>query len=314
MRAGPDIVGIGYSALDYLAAVPRLPEENTKLELGEIVIQGGGPAATATVTAARLGFSAAFIGKVSDDDFGRRMLEELGKEDVDISSVVVEPGYRSQFAFILVDEKTAARTILWNRGTLPAMTAEDVDEGLIASCGGLLLDSMEPRAGAAAAKLAKERGIPVVIDAGTLREGIGEILPYCSHIVASELFAGQISGGRGVGAALEKIDGFGPRASVVTLGERGCVALESGRVMEIEGFDVDAVDTTGAGDVFHGAFIFGVMQGWDIRRICVFSNAVAALKCMKMGGRAGIPDLGQALRFLSRRMEGLDFPVSRRSG
>ena len=302
-----DVVGVGYTALDYLAVVPHLPDENRKLEIGEFLIQGGGPTATALVTASRLGLGAAFIGKIGDDDFGRSMIAELGEEGVDVSRVVVERGGRSQFAFIMVDGSTAARTILWTRGSLGPFTADDVDCALVERARALLIDSLEPGAALAAARAAVEAGVPVVIDAGTLREGVRELLPLCDYIVASELFAEQISDGGDHIAALERMMEYHPEAAVVTLGERGCVALTGEGMLELPGFDVEAVDTTGAGDVFHGAFVFGVLEGWDIERICVFSNAVAALKCRRLGGRAGIPDLAEAMSFLGSEAPDTDF-------
>jgi len=302
-----DVVGVGYTALDYLAVVPRFPEENRKLEIEEFVVQGGGPTATAVVTAHRLGLDAAFIGKIGDDDFGGRMLAELEGEGIDVSRVVIERGGRSQYAFIMVDRSTAARTILWTRGSLRPFEGDEVDCSLVAAARGLLIDSLEPFAAFAAARAAREAGIPVVIDAGTLRDGVRELLPLCDYIVASELFAEQISDGGSYEKALERIIGHGPRAAVVTLGERGCVALTRSGLVEVPGFEVDAVDTTGAGDVFHGAFMFGLLQGWDIERICLFSNAAAALKCRRLGGRVGIPDLTETLNFLGKAVPGKEF-------
>ena len=235
------------------------------------------------------------------------MLDELEEEGVDVSRVVVEEGGRSQYAFIMVDRSTASRTILWTRGSLEPFTAEDVDCGLVEGARGLLIDSLEPPAALAAARRAREAGIPVVIDAGTLRDGVRELLPLSDYIVASELFAEQISEGGDHLEALEVIMDYGPEAAVVTLGERGCAALTGSGLLEVPGFEVDAVDTTGAGDVFHGAFIFGVLEGWDIERICIFSNAVAALKCRRLGGRAGIPDLQEALNFLGKIFPGKTF-------
>ncbi len=301
-----DVVGVGYTALDYLCIVPHLPEENHKLEMSGFTIQGGGPTATAVVTARRLGLDSAFMGKVGDDEFGRKMIDELRREEIDISGVVVESGGSSQFAFILVDEESAARTILWTRGSLSAFGADEVDTGKVERARGLLIDSLEPAAAVAAARAARGASIPVVMDAGTLREGVEELLPLCDYIVASETFSRQISG-RGHEDALERLESYGPRAAVITLGESGCLAMSEGAVIESRGFEVDAVDTTGAGDVFHGAFMFGVLKGWDIERICVFSNAVAALKCRRLGGRAGIPDLDEALSFLARRAPQIDF-------
>jgi ribokinase len=301
-----DVVGVGYTALDYLGIVPHLPEEDHKLEMSGFAVQGGGPTATALVTVRRLGLDSSFLGKVGDDDFGKKMIDELRREGVDLSGVVVEKGGRSQFAFILVDERTAARTILWTRGSLSAFEAEEVDTGIVERARGLLIDSLEPGAALAAARAAKTASIPVVIDAGTLRDGVEELLPLCDYIVASENFSKQISG-RGHFEALDRLLSYGAEAVVITLGESGCLARTREGLIESPGFKVDAVDTTGAGDVFHGAFIFGVLRGWDIEKICVFSNGVAALKCRRLGGRAGIPDLGEALSFLARRAPHIDF-------
>lgn len=302
-----DVVGVGYTALDYLAVVPRFPEENRKLEIEEFLVQGGGPTATAVVTVRRLGLDAAFIGKMGDDDFGKRMLEGLQEEGIDVSRAIIERGGRSQYAFIMVDRSTAARTILWTRGNLKPFEGEEVDCSLVAGARGLLIDSLEPSAALAAARTARGAGIPVVIDAGTLRDGVRELLPLCDYIVASELFAEQISDGGSYEKALERIIGYGSRAAVVTLGEKGCVALAGSHLVAVPGFEVEAVDTTGAGDVFHGAFMFGVLKGWDIERICLFSNAVAALKCRRFGGRAGIPDLTETLNFLGKAVPGKKF-------
>jgi sulfofructose kinase len=302
-----DVVGVGYTALDYLGIIPHFPREDCKLEIGDFTIQGGGPTATAVVTVRRLGLPAAFIGKVGDDVFGRRMIEELEREDVDVKRVVVERGGRSQFAFIMVDRRTAARTILWTRGRLSTFTGDEVDCGLIERARGLLIDSLEPAAALAAAEAAKRASVPVVIDAGTVRGGVMELLSLCDYIVASELFADQIAEGGGFEKALERMLSFGAKAAVVTRGSAGCAALTPSGFIEIPGFEIEAVDTTGAGDVFHGAFMFGVLEGWDIERICLFSNAVAALKCRRLGGRAGIPGLDEALNFLSSRIPGAGF-------
>ncbi len=308
-KKGCKAVGFGYSALDYLGVIQRFPRENMKLELKEFKIQGGGPAATAIVTAARLGLKASFIGIVGDDSFGRKMLDELKKESVDVSSVIIEQGGESHFAFIMVDETTGARTILWTRGSLPFIKKEQVDREKISSADILLIDSLEPQAAARAAEIARENRVPVVIDAGTVREGVEELLPLCDYIIASEVFAAQISNNGSIEKALDIIHSYGPEASVITLGERGCAALNNDGLIKIDGFRVNVVDTTGAGDVFHGAFLFAVLQEWDLYRICLFSNAVSALKCRKLGGRAGIPDIAETLEYLSAAEPGLEFEI-----
>ena len=302
-----DAVGLGHTALDYLGVVPHFPVENTKLELQEILVQGGGPAATAIVTARRLGLSASYIGKLGDDSPGKRMLSELGMEGVDCSSVIVEAGAHSQFAFIMVDAASGARTILWTRGTVSPIESSEVDLDLVAAARVLLVDSLEQVAALAAARAARDAGVPVIIDAGTLRDGVAELLPLCDFIVASEVFARQISDGGNVERALRTIFAGGPAAAVVTLGERGCAALSGDGMIEVPGFPVRAIDTTGAGDVFHGAFLFTVLQGWDLNRMCLFSNAVAAMKCRRPGGRAGIPSYAETIAFLKQHSPAVEF-------
>jgi sulfofructose kinase len=309
MRKRFDVVGVGYTALDHLGIVPHLPVENTKLEVRDFTIQGGGPTATAMVALRKLGLKAAYIGKVGDDDFGARMLDELRREDVDVSAVVVERGTTSQYAFIMVDERTAARTILWTRGSVSRLGAGEVDLDLVRSARGLFIDDLEPEAALAAAREARGARIPVLIDAGSLRPGVRELLPLSDYIIASERFAAQISESADLRTALRALDSFGPKASIVTLGERGCVYLSGKDVVEVPGFAVKAVDTTGAGDVFHGAYLFAVLSGWDTPRSSIFANAVAALKCRGLGGRAALPTLAETLDFIARERPGLDFPL-----
>ncbi len=302
-----DAVAVGYSAIDFLGVVPHYPVENLKLELEEFEIQGGGPAATAMATVSRLGLRAAYMGVMGDDIFGVRALRELTSENVDTSSVVIKKGGKSQFAFIMVNKKTGKRTILWSRGDLPNMKGEWINPKMISSSKALLIDTLEPVAALRAARIARESGVPVLIDAGTLRDGVEELLPLCDYIVASEVFASQISDSESADRALDILFSYGPREAVVTLGERGCAAVDRDGSLRFEGFEVESVDTTGAGDVFHGAYLYAVLQGWDITRKCVFSNAVAALKCGKLGGRAGIPNIGEVHKFLRRRRRELHF-------
>ncbi|MBN1886203.1 MAG: sugar kinase [Candidatus Krumholzibacteriota bacterium] len=297
---GP-VVCLGHVAIDYLGIVPHLPAKNTKLELERLIVQGGGPAATAAVTLARLGRRVCFVGTVGGDDAGRRTLDELRAESVDVSLVERQPGASSQFAFIMVDRVSADRTILWSRGTLRPLDPRAVDPERVKTARGLLVDSLEPAAALVAVRIAREAGVPVVIDAGTLREGVQALLPFCDHIVASEVFAGQIAPGGTIDDALEAIAAFRPRSAVVTLGERGCATLAEGERFDTPGFAVEAVDTTGAGDVFHGAWLHAVLEGWEARRAAVFSNAVAAMACRELGGRTAIPDAAEAETFIRER-------------
>lgn len=294
-----DVVGVGYSCLDFLATVPGMPELDTKMGIRSLAVRGGGPTATALVTLERLGIRTALISTVGDDIPGRMAMEELEREGVDTTGVLVQEGASSQCAFILVDEHTGKRTVLWTRGSLGPLPAGDLDSGLILSAKFVLIDDLEPEAQEAAASLAKKAGIPIVMDAGTFRDGVEKLVPLATHLVASERFPRAFTGIEDRNKAAGALLSMGPEVVAVTLGDRGCFAIDKGgRQIEQPGFKVNTVDTTGAGDVFHGAYIRGLIEGWDLSRVIEFACAVAALKCTKPGGRDGIPSMARAMTFL----------------
>ena len=294
-----DVTGVGYSCMDFLATVPGMPEINTKMEIESLRIQGGGPTATAMVTLARLGARSALVVKVGDDLPGRLALAELEREGLDTSGVVIQTGASSQCAFIMVDGPSGRRTILWTRGGLDPLAPDEVDTALVLSAKYLLIDDLEPAAAAASASMAKKARIPVVLDAGSVRPGVEKLIPLCTHLVASEHFPSQFTGRDDTPDAAAALLGMGPSVVTVTLGERGCVALEKGMpAIEQKGFRVRAIDTTGTGDVFHGAYLRALLEGWELPKVLEFACAVAALKCTKPGGRSGIPTMGEAMAFL----------------
>jgi len=184
---------------------------------------------------------------------------------------------------------------------LDHLGARDLDSGLVLSAKCLLIDDLEVEAQEAAAKLAADAGIPVVLDAGTFREGVEKLVPLATHLVASERFPRAFTGIEDPRLAAEKLLGMGPDVVAVTLGAAGCFAIDKdGGKFEQPGFEVKAVDTTGAGDVFHGAYIRGLIESWDLHRVIEFACAVAAIKCTKPGGREGIPSMAEAMAFLGR--------------
>jgi sulfofructose kinase len=299
---GFDCVGIGCSALDYLGIVPRWPEVDEKIAMDDLTIQGGGLIATAMVTLARLGARVSMMWKQGDDSFGQEILRQLEAEGVDHSRVVIEPGARSHFAFCVVDERSGKRTIFFARGTESPFLPEELDRELVQSARCLLIDTHYPLASAAAARWAHDAGVPVVIDCEKAADvGRQEILRYCSHIIPSRAFAQAFAGTSDFGEAARRIfEAFKPQAVVVTLGEEGCMGYDGDALIHQPVFPVEVVDTTGAGDVFHGAYAYGLLQGWPLAEIMRFASAVAALKCRRLGGRAGIPTLAETMAFLQR--------------
>jgi sulfofructose kinase len=295
-----DVIGLGYSAVDYIGVVPHLPELDTKLLLDEFSRQGGGPTATAMVTVARLGAKAAFVGQIGDDDLGDFALGELGREGVDTSRVIRREGASSQFSFIMVERSSGKRTILWTRSSIPPLEPNQLDRDFITSCKVLHLDRHEIRAGIQAAEWVHEAGGIVSMDAGTFVPGVTELMPLVDVLIASETFAREATGESDPAECARRLLD-GRRIAGVTVGEKGSwFATSDGAEFHMPAFEVDVVDTNGAGDVFHGAFALGLARGWDARDCARFASAAAALKCTKLGGRAGIPGYEEVDRLMSR--------------
>lgn len=293
------VVGLGQACVDYLAPVPVFPREDGKVQLPELHIKCGGPAATALVTLSRLGVSTSFVGSVSDDPFGDRIVKNLVNEQVDTSCLKITPGHTSQFAFIAVTEGSGKRTIFWHRGSVPHLAPADVDLSIFPKARVLHLDNLMIDASVEAALQARVRGIKVVMDAGTLREGSRELCTHVDVLIASRAFAyGLVSPDKNLRAALSALAGLGPREVVITLGDKGSLGTRGGAAVYQPAFHVPAADTTGAGDVYHGAYIYGMLQGWDMARNMRFASAAAALKCMRIGAQTGIPRLHEVERLL----------------
>lgn len=298
-RARFDVISLGYSTVDFIGLIPHLPELDSKLEMSEFLRQGGGPAATASVAVARLGGGSAFVGVMGDDDFADFMISELNRDGVDTSSVIRRSGYTSQFAFIMVDESSGKRTIVWTRSDLPPLSPTELDRDFISSCRVLHLDRHDIVAGACAAKWVREAGGIVSMDAGTYMPEMCELIESVDVLIASRRFALDATSEPDPMAAARALLA-GRMISGVTCGGEGSYFATQSDEFFVPAFRVSVVDTNGAGDVFHGAFAYGLSQGWDARRCAVFSSSVAALKCTKLGGRAGIPSRNEAEELILR--------------
>ena len=292
------VAGLGQCSLDYIAFLERYPLEDTKEEAKALFIQGGGPVATALVSLSRLGVETEFSGVVSNDDAGRLIIKGLEDEGVGTRSVKVRKGGASQTAFIVVNGKTGSRTILWKRPTVRPLKATEVSAAFLKGADCLLLDGLMKDASLKAASIARRFNIPVVLDAGKVRDGMLDLARLSDYIVASEEFARDLK--QSPREALLSLSASNPKAVTVTLGKKGSVTWQDGKIFSQKAFRIKAVDTTGAGDVFHGGYIYGVLQKWDIRKTVEFASAFAALKCRKPGGRTGIPTLKETLKLVKR--------------
>ncbi len=282
-----DVVGVGHATLDLLGVVPRHPEVDTKTELGTFSLQGGGPAATALCTLSALGDSTALVAKLSDDLFGQLIRQGLEVAGVDTAGLVVEPGRVSPVSFIAVEAAGGRRTIYWTRGDVGRLEPAEVPLGLLAGARALHVDGVQMEAQLHAAREARRLGIPVMYDAGTVRPGSEELVGLTDLLVASERFAVELGGGT-LAANLEALRARGPATVVVTLGEDGSVGLRGDEVLSVPALEGPVVDTTGAGDVYHGAFLHAHLKGMELKACMRFASAAAGLKCRALGGRQGL--------------------------
>lgn len=299
--AGDDfsVVGLGQCSLDILGLVPRYPEADAKIDLDETLVQGGGPVATALVTLARLGEKTALVGRVGDDDFGMRIRQELKEEGVDCRHLVTQRGASSQFSFIAVERRRGFRNIFCHRGSTESLKNSDLPAGILQGDRVLHLDGSHLPAAIFAARSARGIGMLTVLDGGSWHPGLDRLLPWIDHLVVSRNFASTIFPGRPLAESLRNLLNYGAEAVTVTLGADGSrTLLRNGRLIDQPAFDVDVVDTTGCGDVFHGGYIYGLLRRWSMDHVLRFASACAALKATALGGRSGIPDRAAVDRFL----------------
>ncbi|MFC1869133.1 carbohydrate kinase family protein [Thermodesulfobacteriota bacterium] len=294
------VIGLGQACLDCLGEIPFYPQEDGKVELREMHIQCGGPASTALVTLSRLGITTSFIGSISDDYPGREILRGLQEDMVDTTFLKITPGYTSQFAFIAVTESTGNRNVFWHRGSAPFLEPFDVDLSRFQNARILHLDGLMIGASIEAAEQAREMGLKIVCDAGTMREGFLELISIVDVLIASEGFAKPLvnSADTSPERALDELSRICSGDVVITLGSRGSIGYFKQNVIFQEAFPVMAVDTTGAGDVYHGAYIYGLLQGWSMPECMRFASATSAIKCKEMGARKGIPGLDEIIKFM----------------
>lgn len=300
-----DVVGFGLNAVDHLCVVDEFPERDTKPGMRAFARTPGGQAASAMVLCARLGLRAKYVGKVGGDEAGTFSLESIRSEGVDVSDVITVEGVTNQLAMVIVERSTGTRTILWHRPDDIATRPEEITPEKVAVGRVLLIDGHDAPAAAAAAMMARDRGIPVVLDAESVKDGSREVVANTDVLVASRRFPERFTGFDNMDDAFEAIRDVGPRVVCVTLGPLGALLMtEIGWVYSSPAYDVDVVDTTGAGDTFHGAFLYGMLQGWPVARILDFSNAAAGLKCTELGARGGartLADIEGLMRSRGRR-------------
>ncbi len=294
-----EVVGLGQCCVDYLTVIDRYPEEDAKCEFERLLVQGGGPVATALVCLSRLGRRTAVVGRVGDDPFGEFIRRGLIAEGVDVAFLETVPGKTSQFAFIAANPNTASRTIFWTRSTAGEVWRERLPLALIREAEVLHLDGLMEKSSLAAAAMAREAGRTVVLDAGTLRPHSLELARLVDHLVVGEPFAREFAPDLPPEEAVKRLFELGPKAAVITLGGRGSVGYDGREVIRMPAFEVEVVDTTGAGDAFHGGYIHALLDGLDLEERMRIASAVAAISITALGGRTALPDERALKAFLA---------------
>ncbi|HMQ34263.1 MAG TPA: PfkB family carbohydrate kinase [Chloroflexaceae bacterium] len=284
---GFDVVGVGIAGLDLIGVAAAEPQLGAKQALAGWVEMGGGPVATALAAVARLGGRAALATAVGDDAYGARIVAGLRAAGVDVSAVQLRPG-ASHVAFVLAEPGRDRRTVWWHND--PAILAGvALDRALITSARALLIDTHMPEAALAAARWMREAGGLVMIDAERVRPSTLELLPHCDLLVVSERFGREATGMAEPREAALALHGRYGRLALVTGGAAGSWCAHEGELFHTPAFAVEPVDTTGAGDVFHGALLHALLRGDPVPAAVRFASAAAALSCRGLGGRGHLP-------------------------
>lgn len=290
-----DVVGVGLNATDTLILLPRFPPYGGKAPFEREVLSPGGQVASAMVTCAKLGLRAKYIGSLGDDERGVIQLESLRASGVNLDDIEVRWNCPNQSAYILVDRTTGERTVLWRRDDCLRIDPAGITPEKIACARLLHIDGHDTPAVARAAEIARRHQIPVTVDVDTIYPGFERVLPNVDYLVAGSEFPSRWTREPDPFRALAMIqDEYGMRMAAMTLGADGSLARVDGQFIYSPGFVVDCIDTTGAGDVFHGAFCYSVIDCMPMHEALEFSNAMAALNCTALGARGHIASLAEA--------------------
>ena len=286
-----DVVGVGANSVDYVYRLPEYPRPDSpasKLQIRSHLISCGGQVATTLCTCAAMGLRTAYVGTMGSDDNGRRMREELTGRGVDISNAVVRDAV-NPYAVILLDDQQGERIVLWDRSPVLALTDEELPRSVVQGARLVHVDDVDEDASIRAAGIAREAGIPVTSDIERVTDRTAELVAAVSIPIFAEHVMEPLTGERDFERALRKLRGQHRGMLCVTLGVRGAMLLEGDTLHHAPAYTVEAVDTTGAGDVFRGAFIFALLRGDSPPDMLRFANAAAAVSCTREGAIGGVP-------------------------
>lgn len=288
--------------MDTLVTVPNYPKEDTKLRALSSKQAGGGPTATGLVAAQKLGEQTAYIGVLSDDSGGVFLQKDFEKYGVDTACLEILSGYRSFTSFIWLAKDTATRTLVFDKGNLPPLQLSEKQKQAIIDSEILMVDGNEMNAAEEACKVARENNTKVLYDCGGLYDGVERILKFTDVMIPSEEFALGHTGCDNVSDAAKRLyELYHPEVVVITCGKEGGLIYDGATSVSYPAFVVEAVDTNGSGDVFHGAFAAAIVKGYSYMNCCLFASATSAIKCTGIGARESVPNEETVYKFLESR-------------
>jgi sulfofructose kinase len=297
-----DVIGVGASCVDHVCRLPAIPEPGgvrAKLRMESQTRSCGGQTATALATCSSFGLRAAYLGAVGDDDDGRRIRRELADRGINVDHLLTTPSSTAT-ATILLDP-TGERIVLWHREPTLCYPPERLPAAVISSARVLHVDDVDEPAAIEAARLARASDIPVTCDIDHITAATGELLRFISHPVFAESVPLELTGETDPERALRRLRRTHPGRLVVTLGDKGALALDGDTLVAMPAFPVSVVDSTGAGDVFRGAYIYAIVKDWPLATALRFANAAAGVSCTKPGAMAGVPSLREVDALLRSR-------------
>jgi sulfofructose kinase len=298
-----DAVGFGLNAVDHLIVVPGYPAFDTKVRFTAYEKAAGGQTASAMVSLQRLGLKTAYAGRFGSDEDGRFGFLSLEYEGVDLEFAEMIEGANNQLAFIIIDEGSGERTIIWDRDERLSYRPDEVPIDLARRGRVLHLDAHDPPACAVMAKAAHEAGAIVTADIDNVYEGVEQLLPDIDVLVTSSQFPQRLTGISDLRTSLPELHSrYGCPVVGATLGVQGAIVYIDRQFIESTAFAVPGGcrDTTGAGDAFHAGFIYSMLRGDELETCLRFGNAVAALKCRALGARAALPTADELHEFVGQ--------------
>ena len=286
-----DVVGVGANSVDFVYRLPSFPAPDSsyaKLRISEHLISCGGQVTTALATCAAMGLRTSYIGTIGSDRNGERMREELSRRRIDTSDAVARNA-ANPFAVILLDDRSGERVVLWHRDPAIGLSSAEVDRTAVTAARLLHVDDVDLAASIQSANLAVAAGKPVTSDIERTTDDVRALIDAVTIPIFAEHVPAELTGETNLPRALERLRRPHHSMLCVTLGARGALLLAGHEVIHEPGLSVQTLDTTGAGDIFRGAFISAFLRGEPPREIVRFANAAAAISCTRIGAMSSIP-------------------------